>query len=324
MAELYAGLIIAWESQAEHEAEFAAENTIYTPGLSETRIEAINAAQELPDGQARGADAETLRLKLIEENDTVIGKWNSLDGYISKAYKGDYYKPRIEEAGKQYYEKAVNLNWEYVKQLLVSGNNFLTAHGDDLTNKGGMPVGFADSFIEVKKDFDKTYGKFKDAQQDSLEQTDEKIKANNAIYKDGREMMEDGKRIFRKNAAVRDRFVWERILELVTPPTGGTTVTREGDLKAGKVKNVDITGISGTPESMVTLEAIDSAMRYYTSNVAGGPQTGGAIDLTAGQVSEYTAEEFALAVGLKDNKFLNVLNTGAVDGHFKMKATHVK
>ena len=110
MAVLYAGLNIVWDSQAEREAEFGAENTLYTPGLSVTRKAEIAAAQALPDGQARGAEAEVLRITLAEKHDVIIGKWNSLDGYIGKAFKGEYYKPRIEEAGKQYYTKAANQN----------------------------------------------------------------------------------------------------------------------------------------------------------------------------------------------------------------------
>ena len=33
-----------------------------------------------------------------EKLDVVIGRWNSLKGYVRKDYKGEYYKPRIEEA----------------------------------------------------------------------------------------------------------------------------------------------------------------------------------------------------------------------------------
>lgn len=324
-AELYAGLETAWNSQAEHEAEFIAENTTYTAGLSVTRLAAIAAAQALPDGQARGAEAEVTRITLVEKLDVVLGKWNSLDGYIHKAFTGAYYKPRIEEAGKQYYLKATEKNWEYVKQLLVGMKNFLTAHGAVLVSDGGMPPTFAASVDAIKTTFDGLYTDFKDAEQDSKEQTDTKIEANNAIYKEGRKMMEDGKHIFRKNAAVRDRFVWERILELITPPSGGSTVIREGELVMGAIKNIDLTGVDGTDETGIAIEATDSMMRFYTSSVAGGGQTGGAIDVQAGQVLEYTGTQFGQLLGFNAiNKFLNVQNVGMVTGQWKLKATHVE
>ena len=124
-AELYAGLDIVWDSQAEHEQEFADENTKYTPGLSVTMKDAVQAARALPDGQARAAEQEVLRNRLVEIHDGAIGLWNSLDGYIRKAFAGIDYKARIEEAGKGYYGKAYNMNWEDVALLLQSGVNFL-------------------------------------------------------------------------------------------------------------------------------------------------------------------------------------------------------
>ena len=324
MSVLYAALNLVWDSQAEHETSFMAENTLYTPGLSVTRKAAISAAQALPDGQARGTEAEVLRIGLVEKLDVVLGKWNSLDGYISKAFTGAYYKPRIEEAGKPYYAKAANQNWEYAVQLLVSMKNFLTAHQAVLVTVGGMPAGFDASVSVLKMEFEVMYGSFKDAQQDSHVQTDAKIEANNAIYREGRAMMEDGKRIFRKNAAVRDRFVWERVVELVTPSTGGSTVVREGDLAAGAIKNISTTGLEMTADSMVTMEASGSGMRFYSSSVAGGAQTEGAVDVAANTALEYSAVEFGELLQFNEtNQFLNVQNMGTESGHWMMKATHV-
>ncbi|MBK8659702.1 MAG: hypothetical protein IPN22_12745 [Bacteroidetes bacterium] len=45
MAVLYAALNLVWDSQAEHEASFMAENTLYTQGISVTRKAAIAAAR---------------------------------------------------------------------------------------------------------------------------------------------------------------------------------------------------------------------------------------------------------------------------------------
>jgi hypothetical protein len=223
VVELYAGLPLAWNSQAQHETEFVAENTQYTPGLAATRKAAIDAAQQLPDGQASGAIAEGLRIHLLDKLDLVVSKWHSLDGYIANAFKEGAYKPKIEAAGKQYYRKAAKENWEYAKQLLVSMKTFLTANEAALLSDGGMPANFISGFDTLKAGFDANLDAFKAAQQNSImqtdAQTDAKIIANNTIYAEGRTMMEDGKRIFRKNAAVRNRFIWKRILELLTPHT---------------------------------------------------------------------------------------------------------
>jgi hypothetical protein len=221
VAELYAGLGLVWNSQALYETEFAEENTQYTAGLWVARKAAIDAAQVLPDGQASGSVAELLRIRLMGKLDMVLAKWHSLEGYTRKAFPGEIYKPKIEAAGKPFYSKAVNLNWEHAKQLLVSAKTFLTGNEAALLAEGGMSANFITGFDTVKGEFMQLFDGFKAAEQVSIEQTDAKINANNAIYADGRSMMEDGKRIFRQHAALRNKFVWKRILELLTPNSIG-------------------------------------------------------------------------------------------------------
>ncbi len=215
MVELYAGLEMIWCSQKEHEVEFEGENTFYYSGISDVRLAKINDARMMPDGQARGAESEVLRLRMIEKLDVVLGRWNSLKGYVRKAFKEDYYKPRIEEAGKSYYFNSVRKNWEDVRMLLQSGKNFLEKHELALKNDGGMPASFIGKFEIVAVEFEELYGLFMRARQDAREQTDAKIMANNLIFEEGKSMMRDGRRIFRKRAAVRNRFVWKRVLGLV-------------------------------------------------------------------------------------------------------------
>jgi hypothetical protein len=215
MPELYAGLEIIWKSQGQYEAEFANENTLYTPGLCLVRKAAIDAARALPNGQARGAVAETLRITLLKKHEEAMNKWNSLEGFIKKAFKGEFYKPHIEEAGKKLKPKAMKKNWEVVKQLLVSGRNFISKHSAVLTSDGGMPAGFASQFETVEQELNALFEDFMEARQNAKEQTDAKILANNAIWKDGLSMMADAKNIFRKQAATRHRFTWTKIMVMM-------------------------------------------------------------------------------------------------------------
>ena len=218
MVELYAGQEMIWCSQKEHEVEFEEENTLYHSGISDVRLAKINAARIMPDGQARGAESEVLRLKMIEKLDAVIGYWNSLKGYVRKAFKEEYYKPRIEEAGKGYYFNSVRKNWVDVRMLLQSGKNFLEKHEVALKDEGGMPASFIGKFETVAVEFEELHGLFVKVRLDAREQTDAKIVANNLIFEEGMSMMRDGRRIFRKRAAVRNRFVWKRVLGMVRNP----------------------------------------------------------------------------------------------------------
>lgn len=319
MASLYAGLETVWNSQAEQEAAFAAENTIYTPGLAATKIAAIHAARALPDGQARYAEAEDLRVTLAEKHEGVMGKWNSLDRYISKAFTGAHYKPRVEEAGKGYYTKAAAQNWEYVQLLMEAGKTFITNHNAALLADGGMPAGFAADYDLKKLEFDTVYNNFMDKRQDAQEQTDAKIEANNAIYADGRAIMEDGKHIFRGNASVRDRFIWERVLEMLSSPGAGGNEVREGQFVPGKIDNVDLEGVDENVTN-VKVEALDTSLQVYGSTTPNGGPNGNVLSLNAGQVVNMNTQDFANATSLTQNgnTFLNVQNTGGTFGGWRI------
>jgi len=215
MAELYIGLETIWHSQKEHEIVFENESTLYVPGMWSLRLAEIENARKMPDGQARGVQSEVLRIEMIEKMYDAAVKWNWLKSYIRGAFEGEYYKPRIEEAGKGYYFNATRKNWGDLRLLLQSGRNFILKHGAVLKNDGGMPAGFPAKFEAVANEFEDLCSRFMKARQDAEEQTDEKVSANNLIFEDGKVMMRDAKRIFRKKAAVRNRFVWKRVLGLI-------------------------------------------------------------------------------------------------------------
>jgi hypothetical protein len=215
VAELYAGLNIIWKSQSAHEAEFAAENTLYTAGLWLTRAAAIKAASVLPNGEARAATAEVLRINLLKKHEQVMSKWNSLSGFIRTAFAAEFYKTRIDEAGKRHSRKALKQNWKEVEALLQSGKKFISQHGSALSTDGGMPAGFELAFNTLETEFKQLYEAFTTARQNAQEQTDVKIVANNAIWKDGQSMMKDARNIFRKQASLRERFTWKKVKELM-------------------------------------------------------------------------------------------------------------
>lgn len=215
VAELYAGLEIVWHSQREYEDAFMAESTLYTPGLANVKLAAIAAARKMPDGQIRGAEQEELRLQLNEQLYVVLGRWNWLKSYVRHCFTGAHYKPRIEEAGKGHYYRALQKDWEKVLLLLQSGRNFIAKHRALLLVEGGMPPTFEAGFGADADKFETIYHAFMKAKQDAKELTDMKLAANNAIYEDGVRMMRDGRHIFRKQAAVRERFVWRKVRQLI-------------------------------------------------------------------------------------------------------------
>jgi hypothetical protein len=322
-AELYGGLQIVWNSQAQHETEFEAENTQYTAGLSVTKKAAITAAENMPDGQARGEVSETKRIEMSVKLVTILSKWRSLDGYIKKAFPGAFYKPKIEAAGKPYYSKAANENWEVVKSLLTSAKNFLTSNEAALLADGGMPTNFITGFDTVKGQFETLFEEFKEAQQESEEQRDAKINANNAIYADGRSMMEDGKRIFSQNHAVRERFVWERVLELLTPNSGDSTQVFEDDIAVGGVAVIDLDEMNLTPDSTVIVKVEDNILQF-SSGPDDSTMTGPTIWTAAIMTQTKDIDEFGTLIGADEtNHFVKIACAGPSAAHYKITFTNL-
>jgi hypothetical protein len=316
-SELYAGLDIIWNSQAPREAEFLAENTKYTGGLSATRKLAIEAARAMPDGSARYAQSKIFHIELGNKWELALTKWNSLAGYIEEAYEEEFVKTRLNEAGKGLYEAAAGKDWEKVIDLMKEGKNFITAHDTVLESDGGMPTTFAAAYDLAKTGFEGKYAEFMTAREDAQEQTDAKILANNAVYADGVSMMKDGKRIFRKNASVKERFTWERVLEMVSPKHG-TKVVWEDDVAGGEIKSRDLADVAFGENSVVKIELSGSGVLLSAIN-APGPVLGPTQwSVAIGEIIK-PVDEFATLTGASEvNHFLKVQGFGPASAHVKI------
>ncbi len=87
----------------------------------------------------------------------------------------------------------------------------------------------------------------------------------------------------------------------------------------GVIQNIHVDGINGTIETDITIEVTGSPLRFYASSMPGGTQSGTFLDVQAGQTITKTAEELISLLGLNDlNKFFNVQNIGAMNGHYKI------
>jgi hypothetical protein len=100
---------------------------------------------------------------------------------------------------------------------------------------------------------------------------------------------------------------------------GGKVAVIEGDVMTGMIANINVDGIDGTSETDITIEVSGSPLRFYASNMPSGTPGGIFLDVQAGQSITKKAEEFATQLGLNDtDKFLNVQNIGAMNGHYKI------
>lgn len=98
-----------------------------------------------------------------------------------------------------------------------------------------------------------------------------------------------------------------------------TGAVREGDLNMGIFANIDLTGLNLDNVVSVIVEAKNSTMRFYgTSNPT---SAAGAVflEVSPGPAMIMSGAQFATQTGFgAGNLFLNVQNSGAMTGHWKV------
>lgn len=234
--ELYSVAKIGWKSFLENIISFAPFSTKYTPVYGTTMKAAVQSAKALPDEFARTSEHKSLRIELVALGNDCMIKWQQLASYIRDGFAKELHETKLSAAGHEYYEGASGKDWESVSGLMEDGKAFIAANTAVLTTPGGMPAGFDTDFDTARTAFEDKYEAFTDMEQDMQQATDDKINANNLVYSNLISMFEDGQKIFRNNASLRDRFVFDTVLALIS--SGGGTTADTGDVNANTVDNI--------------------------------------------------------------------------------------
>jgi hypothetical protein len=219
--DLYTIVETGWQSYAEFLADFMNLSTLYTAATGTDQLAALAAARAMPDEDSRNEVHKTLRVQLSGLAETCLITWSDMSTYIRDGFPANEYENKRIAAGANYYAGAAHENWDDVKGLMQNGIAFVNANTATLTT-GGMPATFVADMTAARDAFEVKHQAFLHAEEDSKVLTDEKITANNALYRALTKMNEDGKKIFRNNAAVREQFTFERIWELVSGNGGGS------------------------------------------------------------------------------------------------------
>ena len=233
--ELYAVARTGWASYAANLAAFTDYRGYYLAPYGTAALAAIDAAEALPDAQARYANTEVYRTELITLADTCLARWQTLKRYIVTSFPEAAQKARLEEAGALRYEKARGYNWEELRMMNVSAVNFLTTHDAALSAGDNMPPSFPGSYSVDIEAFANKMQQFLNSEEQGIIDTNTKITANNEVYSTLINMFKDGQEIFRNQDPIRRQFVFETVLALITNP--GAAGLR------GKV----ISSLDGTP-----------------------------------------------------------------------------
>lgn len=219
--ELYEACKLVANNLEEHLDRFTAYkgkyNPTYVANFRQMRID----ARAIPDLDIRTADREVLRIEMMEQVKTqVFEAANYLEGYIDEIYKNlEIRKVRKQEAGFGHYDAAMNYDWEEVNYLLEQGYTFIETHETELLDGGNnMPAGFKTQFETLKNDMDGKISIFLNKKDNSKAGTAVKIRANNDLYDVAVSICADGQIIFAREPEIKDQFVWQSILDIITPP----------------------------------------------------------------------------------------------------------
>ena len=107
--------------------------------------------------------------------------------------------------------------------------------------------------------------------------------------------------------------------------SGNKELNREGELEGGALTVLGtLLSLKPTSQTKVFVQAIDTDLLFYGSEIPAGEQTGGSFSVTAGQTSEYTIEEFVTLLVLNEtNLYISIKNSGPGTGQYKVRMTHV-
>src|SRR5689334_1245610 len=124
--EFYAAAKLGWQNYRDNLLDFTNHKAKYTAAFGDDALNALLAAKNLPDDQARDSVSETLRVQLTQVADVCLADWQVLKSYILEAFAEEEQKTRLEAAGAKYYRKAANKGWTEMQALLDLATRFIT------------------------------------------------------------------------------------------------------------------------------------------------------------------------------------------------------
>ncbi len=217
-SELYTIARLALAGVLYFIARFSAFKGKYTAPWVEAQLLAVDAAEDLPDEEQRDQSHQIKRVDLDKLRQKALDKFNALTRYIVEVFPEDVWEIQIDAAGGSYYAAAAGGDFDATNQMLTKGNKFITDNAGTLDAAGqNMPGAFPGEFSTLKTDFKNLHTSFLGAESGAEIGTEDKIDANNAIYKIITSVNADAQAIFveENDEAESKQFVLEQQLLLV-------------------------------------------------------------------------------------------------------------
>ncbi len=215
-SELYSIAETAWTSYLMHLADFTSMKPYYTQAFGEAALEAIDAAQLLPDMYARKEMPVSTRIALQSKVNAALFQFLTLKSYIRTRYPKILFKIKYEAAGGRDYVLASKFDWEKAVGVLTAGQSFMIKYETELSENNNMPGTFAAVYNNAMNEFVSLYNEYKMMEGVSAGKTDEKRNANNEVLQAMMEMLKDAQLIFKSRPTIKQLFTYTKIARLVS------------------------------------------------------------------------------------------------------------
>jgi hypothetical protein len=209
-------LPLAWQNYLNNQPKFEGYKERYTAKLAAEALARFNAAEQLPDDAARGANAELTRGELLEQGREFLDAWQQLEGYIEEAFPAPTaYKAMREAAGYGSYAAASAHDWPAMTALIKSALGFVAAQDEVLRTKGEMPAKFASQLAAEAADVTALIKRFNQETAAAEQGTSTRGAALLDSFDEFVKMQRDAQRIFLRQPELARLFQTEYLLGIV-------------------------------------------------------------------------------------------------------------
>ncbi len=226
---LYAAAHVGVDRMTAHLADFTGVFPDFTIEYVHDIKVRIDAADALPDHDARILLAENLRLVLDKQRQEGVYLFGLFLSTIDRICSPSMRKTTYDAAGWKHYKKAKRGNLSKMIPMYNSLNPFIAAHWATLNTEGKMATALRDDFLAKQALYKTDCDALSALEREMKEKKDKKIDANNACFDEMMAYVKVAQRVYADNPKMAKTFTFVSFLSAVE------TVHHAG--LAGKITN---------------------------------------------------------------------------------------
>ncbi len=296
--ELYVITSLFWNSVLRFLPQFSSIFPFYTTAYVAERLKKIEEARAIPNQVSRQDDKKTKGLLLDDALADCLTLHRTLKAYIVRLYpNAELQKVKLDASGQKHFAKAASGNRGALGDLNDAAIQFLTNNAPDMVGKNIVPDNFFARYQTTVEQFKIAQTDYINAANDVRDLTADNTDANNDIYQEMTQGIDEAKIVFAKDAAQSDYFSVSNFLFLVSGSSfAGLKGTITDAVTNKGLKDAQI-WISGKDKPLTT----DKYGKYDLGQLGNGTYT---VRVVAEGYTEQIFDKYDIKVGVYN--YLNV------------------